>query len=622
MDLIKQTVQESERQLNPSNNSGGGGKESEEVDINTIKSCLSSIKQCVNNITDTNSFMLMTINRCIDYAKAAKGIKLVPRPETIDLWETMQLPAICLRNVQDRVQIVLSELSIDICTHVITDKQWLQENLLCLLSNAVKYTTKGSVTLSVTLIDTKNPYGSSHAVVQSREEGTSTRDSTNGTRGTMSSVRRGEGNAIAEAVAAMRAGLPSPPGLALSSPPDTVTVNTANHTFPQSLPTLPPVGSMSIDVMDVAVTVGGNTVGLGSTGRGSSTESNYVMAGISSRSDIGEIAGVTANSNNNNSTRKMTGITKYLLFEVEDNGIGVPSDARETLFRPFRQTQRLAGGTGLGLYSLAKRVEGIHGEYGVRNRKDGLKGSLFWFTVPYRPDEATAMLKARRPRSNSSYSTTTTETADEMTTAATNVNKTIGNNNNNAFRSSLPGFVSNLTLHVDGHIMSEAVTPRPGLIQAMNNPSLPQLDVLIVDDSLSILKMTSMMLRKLGHTITTAENGEIAVNTIEERWKLKHESFDVILMDLQMPVMDGLEATKRIRLLENETTRNVSELIDEHDDIDEFFPIPRQLIIGVSANSDYETSDVALTAGVDAFIAKPFTVDTFQKTVMNCLFRR
>jgi hypothetical protein len=63
-----------------------------------------AIKQSLSTITDTNAFMLMTINRCIDYAKATKGIKLVPRLETIDLLETLQLPT-CMRNVQDRVSI-------------------------------------------------------------------------------------------------------------------------------------------------------------------------------------------------------------------------------------------------------------------------------------------------------------------------------------------------------------------------------------------------------------------------------------------------------------------------------------------------------------------------------------
>eukprot|EP01039_Chlorochromonas_danica_P009203 gene9203-10163_t len=77
---------------------------------------------------------------------------------------------------------------------------------------------------------------------------------------------------------------------------------------------------------------------------------------------------------------------KLLVFEVEDEGIGVSEEARHRLFNPFQQTQRLAGGTGLGLYSLAKRCEAIKGHCGVSGRKDGKSGSCFWFSVPYRPD--------------------------------------------------------------------------------------------------------------------------------------------------------------------------------------------------------------------------------------------
>lgn len=51
----------------------------------------------------------------------------------------------------------------------------------------------------------------------------------------------------------------------------------------------------------------------------------------------------------------------------------------------FDQAQRQEGRTGLGLYSLARRVEALQGEYGVQRRLDGLQGSLFWFTIPLEP---------------------------------------------------------------------------------------------------------------------------------------------------------------------------------------------------------------------------------------------
>ena len=105
----------------------------------------------MDDVRNTNSFMLMTINRCIDFTKASKGVKLVPKPETIDLEETVTLPLRIMRDMSARISLEMDPLSPDICSHIITDQQWLQENLLCLLSNAVKYSSRGKITVSIKL---------------------------------------------------------------------------------------------------------------------------------------------------------------------------------------------------------------------------------------------------------------------------------------------------------------------------------------------------------------------------------------------------------------------------------------------------------------------------------------
>lgn len=113
---------------------------------------IDSIESCLQNIRITNNFMLMTINRCIDYTKASKGLKLTPKYETIDLAETLKLPLSCMMNIQSKVSIQMNPFTDSICTHIITDKQWLQENILCLLSNAVKYSTDGNVFITASLV--------------------------------------------------------------------------------------------------------------------------------------------------------------------------------------------------------------------------------------------------------------------------------------------------------------------------------------------------------------------------------------------------------------------------------------------------------------------------------------
>eukprot|EP00599_Poterioochromonas_sp_BG-1_P000776 CAMPEP_0173144822 /NCGR_PEP_ID=MMETSP1105-20130129/7442_1 /TAXON_ID=2985 /ORGANISM="Ochromonas sp., Strain BG-1" /LENGTH=283 /DNA_ID=CAMNT_0014058537 /DNA_START=656 /DNA_END=1504 /DNA_ORIENTATION=+ len=113
-------------------------------------SFVASLQSCIANIRNTNAFMLMTINRCLDYTKASNGLKLVPKNETIDLAETLKMPLQCMTNIQQKIKICLMPYGEQgICSHVITDKQWLQENVLCLLSNAVKYSAGGEVVIKV-----------------------------------------------------------------------------------------------------------------------------------------------------------------------------------------------------------------------------------------------------------------------------------------------------------------------------------------------------------------------------------------------------------------------------------------------------------------------------------------
>jgi signal transduction histidine kinase len=122
------------------------------------------IDENIKNLINTNDFMTMTINRCIDYTKvglfgrltliywllmvvlqASKGIKLDPRMETIYLFEVLKLPCQVMKDMQSRIAVNLLPLPAAVCSHIMTDKQWLQENLFCLISNAVKYSGEGTI---------------------------------------------------------------------------------------------------------------------------------------------------------------------------------------------------------------------------------------------------------------------------------------------------------------------------------------------------------------------------------------------------------------------------------------------------------------------------------------------
>jgi len=103
--------------------------------------------------------------------------------------------------------------------------------------------------------------------------------------------------------------------------------------------------------------------------------------------------------------------------------------------------------------------------------------------------------------------------------------------------------------------------------------------VLLVEDTLINQKVTKMMLQKMGIVVTIANNGQIAVELCKE------QVFNLILMDCQMPVLDGFEATRIIR--ENETADR------------------RTPIIALTANVLQTEKDKCFVAGMDDFIAKP-----------------
>jgi len=117
--------------------------------------------------------------------------------------------------------------------------------------------------------------------------------------------------------------------------------------------------------------------------------------------------------------------------------------------------------------------------------------------------------------------------------------------------------------------------------------------VLVVDDNTINLRLATGMLGKLGITADAAANGQEAVD------KVRAGSYDVVLMDMQMPVMDGVEATRHIRALE--------------------LPV-QPSIIAVTANAFDSDREHCLEAGMDDFITKPFSMDDLRRKLAS--FRR
>lgn len=128
------------------------------------------------------------------------------------------------------------------------------------------------------------------------------------------------------------------------------------------------------------------------------------------------------------------------------------------------------------------------------------------------------------------------------------------------------------------------------LTSAEENPRILPLKILLAEDGLANQKLAIGLLQKWGHLVTVAVNGQAALDLVQK------EPFDLVLMDVQMPVMDGLQATKLIRQREQLTGGHLP-------------------IIAMTARAMKGDRDQCLEAGMDGYVAKPVRKDDLFKAI-------
>ncbi|EME78098.1 uncharacterized protein MYCFIDRAFT_145090, partial [Pseudocercospora fijiensis CIRAD86] len=252
----------------------------------------------------------------------------------------------------------------------------------------------------------------------------------------------------------------------------------------------------------------------------------------------------------------------YLYFCVQDTGRGMTKEEQEKLFQRFSQarpkTDIAYGGSGLGLYICRQLSEKQGGGVGCASRSG--EGSVFGFYIQ----------------------TTTVKFTD----------------------------LSAEQKLADPAPKAKPVNSRPNLPQrsssAPPDPKPNNFHILLVEDNLVNQKILANQLRKAKCTVIVANHGEEALNILEgsDCWQSRSddaeaEKIDLLLMDWEMPVMDGLTCTRKIRELENQGQ------------------ITRRLdIIGTTANVRQEQQDQAMEAGMDSVMSKPFTVGELLQRIL------
>ncbi len=122
--------------------------------------------------------------------------------------------------------------------------------------------------------------------------------------------------------------------------------------------------------------------------------------------------------------------------------------------------------------------------------------------------------------------------------------------------------------------------------------------ILLADDNPVNLDLTARLLKKRGHEVATAENGQEAVDCFLA------SAFDVILMDLEMPVMSGIEAARQIRAKEKASAV----------DTPAYTPI-----IAMTAHDEETERTACLVVGMDGFITKPINIKTIHQTIQEII---
>lgn len=142
----------------------------------------------------------------------------------------------------------------------------------------------------------------------------------------------------------------------------------------------------------------------------------------------------------------------------------------------------------------------------------------------------------------------------------------------------------------------ERLLYKPDAVSEIADNSVPlagaPLKVLLAEDNVTNQKLAVAILRKGGHVVTVAENGRRAVEFFERG------KFDLILMDMQMPEMDGVEATAAIRAIEQRTGA-------------------RTPIVAVTANAMLGDRERCLSAGMDDYLSKPLRAEDLIKTIQR-----
>ncbi|KAL8957605.1 MAG: hypothetical protein Q9193_005164 [Seirophora villosa] len=296
--------------------------------------------------------------------------------------------------------------------------------------------------------------------------------------------------------------------------------------------------------------------------------------------------------------QKETAETVEVMFTVEDTGIGIEEEVRKRLFKPFSQadssTARRFGGTGLGLTISKNLVELMHGEIRLDSALD--RGTKATFSIPFAksqfPNSGPLVDLASLPNHLRSDMSVSGCGSDE---------RSVYSAPQSPLDTSGVPQVSRVR-----HSGSHGIRTPPPTVD-LESEDLQKIDrknthVLVVEDNMINQQIAIKTIKKFGFSVSAVWNGQEALDYLLQESSPTHPKPSIILMDVQMPILDGYRATHIIR---------------HHSPYTGIAGLRATPIVAMTASAIQGDREKCKKAGMDDYLAKPVKGKTLETMLLK-----